>query len=152
MIPQSTAEVLEMAIEEEEKAAKAYRNLAAAAEKDEVRGMLIRFAEEEEAHRESLMNVRLGDLEVFAKPWPEKSELLFVPREGELAPDATPPTVILAAMDDERRAFLLYTALAERSEDPGVKTLLGAIAREEAHHWHSLEKIYDSMCHLGEEI
>ena len=152
MIPQSTAEVLDMAIAEEEKAAKAYRELAAAVERDEVRKMLIRFAEEEEAHKEALMNVRLGDLEVFAKPWPEKSELLFLPQEGELAPDAKPSTVILAAMDDERRAFLLYTALAERSEDPGVKTLLGAIAREESHHWSSLEKIYDSMCRLGDEI
>ena len=150
MDPQSIDEVLEFAIADEEKAAQTYHALAAAAEKDEIRELLTRFALEEEAHKESLMQVRLGDLEIFAKPWPEKSELLFLPQEGELPADAKPPTVILAAMDGERRAYLLYKALAERSEDNGVKTLLDAIAREEAHHWNSLEKIYDSMCGLDE--
>jgi rubrerythrin len=41
--PKSTADVLDMAIAEEEKAAKAYRDLAAAAEQDEVRDMLQKY-------------------------------------------------------------------------------------------------------------
>jgi len=147
----SLDEVLDLAIAKEEEAAQGYRDLAAAAENDTIREMFMTFATEEEAHRDSLMQVRLGDLQIFAKSWPEESELLFVPQEGELNPDAKPPAVILAAIDAERRAFLLYKALAERSEDNGVKTLLDAIAREEAHHWNSLQKVYDSMCGLPEK-
>lgn len=141
----SLDDVLDIAIAQEEEAAQGYRDLAAAAENEEIREMFLQFAVEEEAHRDSLIQVRMGDLQIFAKSWPEESELLFVPQEGEPAPDAKPPTVILAAIDSERRAFLLYKALAERSEDNGVKTLLEAIAREEAHHWSSLQRVYDSM-------
>ncbi len=150
MDPQSMDDVLNLAIAEEEKAMKSYRDLAAKTSDDEVCEMFRQFALQEEAHRQSLMQVRLGDLEIFAKPWPEKSELLFVPPEGELDSDADALAVILAAIDSERRAFMLYKALAARSEDNGIATLLDAIAREEAHHWHTLEKIYNTMCGLGE--
>lgn len=144
----SMEEVLDLAIEQEELAAKTYRDLAESSDDEDLEKVFIGFADEEDKHRQSLERVRSGDLELFAKDWPDQETLLVPPGPIDLKPDSELHTIILAAMDAERRALMLYRGLAKRTEDPGVKTVLDAIAREEAHHWSILEKIYDTVCGL----
>ena len=142
-------DVLKLAVEQEIQAAGMYLDLANMVGREDVKETLLGLAQQEDAHRESLERVREGDLGLFARTWPEQNALVFSSAPPEITPDSKPQEVVLAAMEAERQAFLLYSAMAEETEDPGLKTLLGALAREETHHWESLEKVYDKLTGLG---
>ena len=142
MHPTTVEEVFDFAIAAEVEAARTYRNLAAQVTRQGLRALLLAIADEEEAHRESLEQVREGDLSLFARGAPEieLSAPLEVPA---LAPDASPAQILLAAVDAERRAFVVYSELAVAADDPGLTTLLEALAVEETRHWQKLEQAYD---------
>jgi len=50
---------------------------------------------------------------------------------------------IAAEVEAERRAFVVYSELAAAADDPGLTTLLDALAAEETRHWQKLEQAYD---------
>ena len=125
-----------MAIAAEELAAATYRSLAERAARDDLRSLLSDMAAQEEAHRRALERVREGDLTLFAKEAPPV-EVLWAPSTApNVDPLSSHATALLAAIDSERQAFQLYANLARATDDPGLKTLLNALAREEASHWH----------------
>ena len=142
MYPTTVEEVFDFAIAAEVEAARTYRDLAAQVKRQGLRALLLAIADEEEAHRESLEQVREGDLSLFAwgAPEIELSAPLVAPA---LAPDASPAQILLAAVDAERRAFVVYSELAAKADDPGLTTLLEALAVEETRHWQKLEQAYD---------
>ena len=135
-------EVFAFAIAAEVEAARTYRDLAGKVSREGLRELLLAIADEEDAHRESLEQAREGDLSLFARALPtvQLSAPLAVPA---LNPDATPAQILLAAIDAERRAFALYSELAAAADDPGLTTLLDALAAEETRHWQKLEQAYD---------
>ena len=135
-------EVFAFAISAEVEAARTYRDLAGKVSREGLRELLLAIANEEDAHRESLEQAREGDLSLFARALPtvQLSAPLAVPA---LNPDATPAQILLAAIDAERRAFALYSELAAAADDPGLTTLLDALAAEETRHWQKLEQAYD---------
>jgi rubrerythrin len=147
---QSLEDVLDMAIEKEELAASTYRDMAERAERDDLRTLLIGLARVEEVHRQSLEEVRMGDLSLFARPWPEQQELSAPSTPVDVTPDASPTRAILAAIEAERHAFQLYTRLAQLTDDAGLRTVLEALARDEAGHWHTLEQAYDQLVAGGD--
>ena len=135
-------EVFAFAIAAEVEAARTYRDLAGKVSREGLRELLLAIANEEDAHRESLEQAREGDLSLFARALPtvQLSAPLAVPA---LTPDATPAQILLAAIDAERRSFALYSELAATADDPGLRTLLDALATEETRHWQKLEQAYD---------
>ena len=143
MYPTTVEEVFDFAIAAEVEAARTYRDLAGRIEGSGLRALLLLIADEEDAHLEALERVREGDLSLFAggSPSVELSAPLAVPA---LTPDATPAQVLLAAIDAERRAYMVYSELAAAADDPGLTTLLQALAVEETRHWQKLEQAYDS--------
>jgi rubrerythrin len=142
MYPTTIKEVFELAIAAEVEAATTYRELADKVERQGVRELLLAIADEEDAHRESLEQAREGDLSLFASALPtvQLSVPLAVPA---LTPDATPAQILLAAIDAVHLAFTLYSELAAAADDPGLSTLLQALAVEETRHWQKLEQAYD---------
>ena len=138
-------EVLDVAIAAEELAAATYRSLAEWATHDDLRSLLSDMAAQEEAHRRALERVREGDLTLFAKEAPPV-EVLWAPCTApNVGPLSSPATALLAAIDSERQAFQLYANLARATDDPGLTTLLDALAREEASHWHDLVTAYNQI-------
>jgi rubrerythrin len=137
-------EVLDFAIEAEVQAAQVYRDLAGSAVHQDLRTLLLALADVEEEHWKSLEEVREGDLSLFARKAPvvQLSVPCFVP---ELSPEMTLAQLLLAAIDAERRAHELYSGLAREAIDPGLATLLDALAREEINHWQQLQQAYDTF-------
>jgi len=137
-------EVLDFAIEAEVKAAQIYRDLAGRADHRDLRTLLLTLADLEEEHWKSLERVREGDLSLFARESPvvQLSVPDFVP---ELSPEMTLAQLLLAAIDAERRTHELYSGLAREAGDPGLATLLDALAREELNHWQRLKQAYDAF-------
>ena len=52
---------------------------------------------------------------------------------------------LILAMKKEKAAFRMYSALAERAEDPSVKALFLSLALEESKHKLSFEIEYDDI-------
>jgi rubrerythrin len=137
-------DIIDFAIAAEIEAARAYRDLAERVEHRDVHALLLTIATEEDGHREALERVRQGDLSMFARDGDEiqLSASLAAP---DLSPDLTAAQFLLAAIDAERRAYQLYRELAFEAGDPGLTTLLDALAREETRHWQRLERAYDGL-------
>lgn len=127
--------VLEFAIAEEEKAEQFYTRLAEQMMVPETREALLRFADEERRHKGKLLTIRGGgpiigssdkeatnleisDYIVNVKPTPNMQHL-----------DA-----LLLAIQRERAAQRLYTALAALGDDTVSKSMLQALAQEEVKH------------------
>jgi rubrerythrin len=137
-------QVVEFAIAAEVEAARTYRGLAERVDRRDVIDLLMAIAAEEDGHREALERVREGDLSIFARGGSvvQLSAPLAAP---ELGPHLTPAQFLLAAIDAERRAHQLYSQLAAEADDPGLATLLDALASEETRHWQRLELAYDAL-------
>ena len=140
-------QVMEFAIAAEIDAARRYVDLAHKVDRPELRELLLLIASEEEAHRETLESVREGNLAALSTGSVDVE--LSVPLAApQLGPDLTAPQFLLAAIDAERRACQLYSELASRSDDPGLATVLMALAGEETNHWMKLEKAYEEYVGL----
>lgn len=137
--------VLQQAIDAEIAAACGYRELARRVRRSDVREFLTALVAQEEQHREALERVRAGDLSLFASPGPSAEVLVAPSSEVVPGPEASMAQALLAAIDQEQLAFRRYTAFACEADDPGVRTLFEALARQEANHWRQLEEAYDRI-------
>ena len=148
MKPTTIEDIVDFAIAAEVEASHTYRDLASKVKVRELRDLLLAIAAQEDSHREALERVREGDLSIFATDVGdvEVSVPLGAP---PLGPDLSPPQLLLAAIDAERQACQLYSQLAAAAADPGLTTLLEALAREETRHWQQLEQAYDAMVRRG---
>lgn len=144
---QTIKAILDRAINEEDDAARRYRELASRAENDELRDLLMGLVAEEETHRASLEMVREGDLSVFSTKWPSHDNLLASPTAETPEQAVTIAQAMLRAIESERKAFLLYKELAMQADDPGIRTLLESLAKEEANHWAALDEQYTKVLH-----
>ena len=141
--------ILRMAIDAEIAAATGYRELARRSRRRDVQELFATLAAQEEQHREALKHVRDGDLSLFASPGPSAEVLVAPLSEVVVGPEANTARALLAAIDQEQVAFRRYTELAGAAEDPGVRTLFEALARQEAQHWRLLEEAYDRVISEG---
>lgn len=139
----SADEVLDFAIENEEKAAKFYTDLAAKVANQAMKTILLGFSKEEEGHKAKLLGVKKGGhLEPSSKKIMDLKigdYLVDVDTEGEFNYQRT----LILAMKREKASFKLYTDLAEATEDAGLKSTMLALAQEEAKHKLRFEIEYD---------
>lgn len=141
---QDIERILTLAIEEEEKAADLYHNLAAKVTETALRQTLLDFAAEEEQHKASLENVMAGDLAVFAMTDGDPPLFSEEGIEPKLSPDTmTVRQAMQFAITAEHRAFRLYMTLAKTTEDAGLKTIFNALAKQEATHGKRFEDLLD---------
>ena len=136
-------EVLEFAIEKEEEAAAFYQEASRKAEKSHMREAFQRMAKEEQKHKELLTNLDVGkvaDKKIEKVPDLKISDYLV---DVEYSPDMGYQDVLILAMTREKKAFQLYTNIADRTDDPDMKKLFQVLAQEEAKHKLRLETEYD---------
>jgi rubrerythrin len=143
---QTIEKILTFAIEEEDKAACFYRNLATKAKDPGLRESLLSFAAEEEQHKAALENVMAGDLSMFAIAGIDESVFMEEGNEPALSPGSmTVQQALRFAITAEQKAFRLYMTLATVSEDSGLKTIFKALAKQEATHSKQFEEVYDRL-------
>jgi len=140
---QSTDELLDFAIKEEEDAAAFYRDLAATMKVPAMQATFEQFAAEEDGHKAKLQNVKRTDGLA-----PTKQKVLDLKIgdylvDIEPGPDLTYQEVLILAMKKEKAAFKMYTDLAAATDDADLQSLLLGLAQEEAKHKLRFEIEYD---------
>ena len=139
----SVDEVLDFAIGNEEEAMNFYNDMAGMMDSPAMRTVFEEFAREEEGHKAKLLKVKTSggfnpssaaimDLKIG-------DYLVEVPAETDISyQDA-----LILAMKKEKAAFKLYMDLHETVDDADLKSLMLALAQEEAKHKLRFEIEYD---------
>lgn len=142
--PSSIDEILDFAIEAEQAAVDLYGDIADKTTNPAIEKVFREFANEERGHKIKLENVKAGKrfLAPGEKPVLDLKISDYTADE-ELKPDADYQSVLIFAMKREKAAFMLYTDLAGRAEDPSLRDLLLGLAQEEAKHKLRFEIEYD---------
>lgn len=139
---ESADALLDFAIAGEEEAVELYTKLAEKAQ-GAARKAFEDFAKEEMGHKQKLLAVKAGrqlaPIEGRITDLKIADYVVDVDAEGDL--DYRQALVI--AMKKEKAAFKLYMALGEAAQDEGLRSLMLALAQEEAKHKLRFEIEYD---------
>ena len=139
----STEEILDFAIKNEEASVALYTDLAKKMERPAMRKVFESFAKEEKGHKEKLLKIKKGEsIERFGNKVIDLKIGDYLVEE-EPTPDMNYQQALILAMKKEKAAFRLYTDLAEKAEDEGLRSLLTDLAQEEAKHKLRFEVEYD---------
>ena len=139
----SADEILDFAIENEEKAAAFYTELAGKMKSSSMSKVFEDFAQEEQGHKAKLLRVKeTGEM------GPASRKILDLKIgdylvEGEPDPEMDYQQALILAMKQEKAAFKLYTDLAAAAPNENLRDLLLALAQEEAKHKLRFEIEYD---------
>jgi rubrerythrin len=139
----STEEILDFAIQNEEKAAEFYTDLAAKMEAAPMSEVFETFAREEQGHKARLLRVKeTGKMEPASQAVRDLKIGDYLV-EGEPGPDMDYQDALILAMKKEKAAFKLYTDLAAAAPDEDLRRMLLSLAQEEAKHKLRFEVEYD---------
>ncbi|MBU2650568.1 MAG: ferritin family protein [Bacteroidetes bacterium] len=139
----SIDDILDFAIDEEQKAVDFYTSLASKATSDDMRKVFEEFAGEEVTHKMRLVKVKEEGLYEMK---PEKvADLRIVDFLVNVkpTPDMTYQDALIVAMNKEKAAFKLYMTLSDRAESSQMKELFLGLAQEESKHKLRFELEYD---------
>ena len=139
----SVDEVLDFAIGQEEEAAKFYTDLAGYAEREWMKSIFEQFAKEELGHKQKLLDVKSGKLLVSAQKKVLDLKMSDYLADVEPTPDMDYQQALVVAMQKEKKAFRMYSDLAESVDDENLKNTFLSLAQEEAKHKLRFEVEYD---------
>ncbi len=146
---QSAEEILDFAIENEEKAQQFYLEMSEKVKNPGMAQAFKDFAAEESRHRTQLQRVKDGRKALLAAAEMPDLKISDYLVEVEPSPDMDYQDALALAMQNEKAAFKLYQNLAQVTDDPELQELFMALAQEEAKHKLRLELEYDEHI-LGE--
>ena len=138
-------EILDYAIEQEEKATQFYTDLADRANLGHMKEVFLGFADEEKGHKAKLQRVKKGKVMLSTE------ERVLDLKIGDYLEDVTLSSelnyrdALIVAMKAEKNAFRMYQDLASATDDPNLKTTLLGLAQEEAKHKLRFELEYDDQ-------
>ena len=144
----SLNEILDFAIEKEQEAHDFYMDLAGKMTKPAMKKVFESFAQEEAGHKAKLEAVKDGKklLSSAAKIADLKiGDYLADVDADENVKELDYQQALIVAMKAEKAAFRLYSDLAAMAENEEVKTLMLALAQEEAKHKLRFEVEYDDV-------
>ncbi len=140
----SADEILNFAIAAETEACEFYADLAAKARSDQMRRVFEEFAREESGHKVRLEGVKQGGALSRAEKVADL-KIADYTVAVEVGPDMNYQDAIVLAMQKEKAAFKLYSALAETTDDPELKDMFLILAQEEARHKLRFEIEFDEV-------
>ncbi|HSG68338.1 MAG TPA: ferritin family protein [Bacteroidales bacterium] len=138
-------DILDFAIEEEQKAVEFYTELAGQAFSDEMRAVFEEFAQEEVKHKMKLMEVKETGITNMAPENVADLRIADYIVSVKASPNMSYQEALVVAMNKEKAAFRLYTSLSERATDGKLKELFAALAQEESKHKLRFEIEYDDF-------
>jgi len=137
-------EVIDFAIAGEEESCEFYTGLAERMKKQEMEQVFLQFAQEEQAHKAKLQEVKKGNIEL--SPSSQKITDLKIGDylvDVKPSPDMDYQKALILAMKKEKAAFRLYNDLADTVSDEKLKEVFKGLAQEEAKHKLRFEIEYD---------
>lgn len=139
----SVDKVLDFAIKKEEEAEAFYMNLANRMKKQYMKDTFEAFAEEERGHKAKLLAVKEGkELQLERRDIVDLKIGEYV-KDVKLTDDLSYQQALTVAMKAEKDAFVLYSGLAEKTDNDKLKELFLVLAQEEAKHKLRFEIEYD---------
>lgn len=139
----SINDILDFAIKNEQLAVDFYNQLAGNAKNDEMKSVFMQFAKEEMGHKARLSKIKEeGSFNL-------SNEAVLDLKMSDYLVDVSPNAelsyeeALILAMKREKNAFKLYTRLAEKAPDPGLKKIFNSLAVEESKHKLRFELEYD---------
>jgi rubrerythrin len=138
-------EILDFAIGEEQAAVDFYLQLAAQSKSQQTKKIFMDYAEEEMRHKANLLSIKENGS--FKLPDSRVKDLKIAEYLVDVKPSANMSyqDALILAMKKEKAAFRMYSKLAEKAEDPGVKAIFLNLAQEESKHKLAFEIEYDDF-------
>jgi rubrerythrin len=138
-------DIIDFAIEGEIEAYKFYTGLAAKMDNPEIKKVFLDFAAEEQGHKKLLEDVKKG--KTFNVSNKKVADLKIAEFTVDVEPtaDMDYKAALVLAMKKEKKAFQLYTTLANIIEDVTAKQLFQSLAQQEAKHKLRFELEYDEV-------
>jgi rubrerythrin len=136
-------EILDFAIGEEQAAVDFYSELSATAKSEDMKLVFVDFASEEIKHKQRLLKIKeegIFTLEATKVIDLQISDYLV---NVKPTPSMTYEEALILAMKKEKAAFKLYSALAEKAPNEGLKNIFLGLAMEESKHKLRFEVEYD---------
>jgi rubrerythrin len=141
----SVDEILDFAIEREQEAADFYSHLAEKASSAWMKDMLLSFSQEELRHKGKLKSVKKGEKLLSSEQQVLDLKIGDYLVDVEPQPDISLQDAMIIAMKREKKAYRLYSDLAQKVDDPEIKNLFLGLAQEEAKHKLYFETEYDDQ-------
>lgn len=136
-------EILDFAMNAEQKAIDLYTRLAEQAKTDDMQQVFMQFAKEEMGHKARIMRIR--DEGIFEVAKEKIADLKIAEYTGPVTPHEHMDyqEALVLAMNMEKAAFKLYSDLADTAPNQELAGLFRNLAQEEARHKLRFELEYD---------
>ena len=141
----SVEEVLDFAIGKEKEAVEFYVSLAKEATQTSLKETFENFSKEEEKHVSLLSDMTANKEKIDSYEFKQITDLKISDYmlDTEYEEGMPMPEILKLAMKREEKAVLLYSALANHTEDEGAKKVFNILVQEESKHKLALESMYD---------
>ncbi len=138
-------EILDFAMESEQKAVDFYTELAEKIKNEEMKVIFREFAQEEVGHKAKLKKIK--EDRMFNIPAEKISDLKISDYVDSVVirPDMSYQEALIVAMNREKAAFNLYTRLSKKTDVPELQQLFRGLAQEESKHKLRFEMEYDEF-------
>ena len=135
--------IIDYAIEREKEAVQFYHELQTSVHFTERAKLLVNLEQMEKGHVTMLEGIRDRKIEKLVIPEVENLHISEYIVQGEPSGELSYQDILIMAMKREESSHRLYTDLAAKTTDTGVKKLFSKLASEEAKHKLLFEKMYD---------
>lgn len=138
-------EILDFAINSEQKAVDFYNELAGRVKNEEMKSVFLEFAQEEVKHKARLTKIKQD--RIFDVPYEKIADLKISDYVDSvmIKPEMSYQEALIVAMNREKAAFNLYTRLSTKTDVPDLKNLFLSLAQEESKHKLRFEMEYDEF-------
>lgn len=138
-------DVLDYAIEMEQKSIDFYKELANKASSSEMKETFMRFVEEEIKHKAKLVKIKEEKIFNIGEEKIKELNISEYVERTEPSSNMTYQEALILAMKREKAAFRLYSKLANQTANPELSNLLLNLAQEESKHKLMFEIEYDEV-------
>ena len=136
-------EILDFAIEEEQKAVEFYSELAGKAGSADMKAVFQEFAKEEVTHKVRLIKIKEEGQFEYEQTQIADLKISDYVVKAKPTPNMTYEEALVLAMNKEKAAFRLYNALAQKAPTQDLKNVFLSLAQEESKHKLQFEIEYD---------
>lgn len=141
----SIDDILDFAIDNEQKAVDFYTELAGTSENEEMKAVFTQFAKEEMGHKARLKKVKEEGAFTLKEESVMDLKMSEYLEDVEPRPNMSYEEALVLAMKREKNAFKLYTNLAEKAPNSDLKKIFQSLATEESKHKLRFEIEYDEV-------
>ncbi len=141
----SIDDILDFAIENEQKAVDFYTNLATVTKNSEMRETFERFAREEIGHKAKLVKIKEEKIFIVTKENISDLKISDYVDNVKVSSEMSYRDALILAMNREKSAFKLYTKLASKTSNTDLQNIFLSLAQEESKHKLMFEVEYDDV-------